>query len=654
MIESLLYIILAAIGLGFLIFIHELGHYWMARRVGMRVETFSIGFGKPVYVWEWQGVRWQVGWLPFGGYVKIAGMEPEENGDNEKISGGFYSKGPLARIKVVIMGPLVNLVFAFLAFTVIWVTGGRTKNYSEFTNTIGWVDLRSELYSHGVRPGDDITAYGTAQFSGAKDHIYAPITSDKEILVQGKHVDYKTGDKIPFAYRVNVYSNPLSLDEGIKTAGILSSASYLIYQPSSGKVAEDPTVEGSPMYGSGIEEGDRIVWVDGERIFSLMQLKHALNDHRVLVTVQRGSEVFLRRIPRVPIEELKLDYMTREELSDWQHEAHLGNKKFKKLYSIPYNITPFCIVEQKYNFIDKETEQEVFPHKLFSPIEEPLQPGDRIIAVDGVEVNYAYQLFAQIQERKVNIIVERDPQALAKANWIQGKDQFEKEVSFDDIELIANSIGSASPVRASSNLHLLNRVIPVKKSEIALSAEKQATLAEETQEEKKGIEAIENPEKRAQIMRLFEENQNRLMLGVPVRDRQVVYNPNPFDQFEIVFQEIWRTLTALLSGSLNPKWVSGPVGIVQIVQESWGISLHEVLFWLGAISLNLGVLNLLPIPVLDGGYILIFLYEMITRRKMKRKTMERLIIPFIVLVVGFLFYVTYNDITRIINHFFKM
>ncbi len=65
MIINLIYILLAILGLSFLIFIHELGHYWMARRVGMRVETFAIGFGKPIYSWVRDGVKWQVGWLLF-------------------------------------------------------------------------------------------------------------------------------------------------------------------------------------------------------------------------------------------------------------------------------------------------------------------------------------------------------------------------------------------------------------------------------------------------------------------------------------------------------------------------------------------------------------------------------------------------------------
>ena len=59
------------------VFIHELGHYWMARRVGMRVESFGIGFGRPIVTWLHNGVKWNICWLPFGGYVKIAGMEKE-------------------------------------------------------------------------------------------------------------------------------------------------------------------------------------------------------------------------------------------------------------------------------------------------------------------------------------------------------------------------------------------------------------------------------------------------------------------------------------------------------------------------------------------------------------------------------------------------
>jgi regulator of sigma E protease len=100
MIESFLYVLLAILGLGFLVFIHELGHFIMARRQGMKVEAFSIGFGKPIYSWEKNGVKWMIGILPFGGYVKIAGMSREGNLEPYEIPDGFYGKRPWQRIKV--------------------------------------------------------------------------------------------------------------------------------------------------------------------------------------------------------------------------------------------------------------------------------------------------------------------------------------------------------------------------------------------------------------------------------------------------------------------------------------------------------------------------------------------------------------------------
>src|ERR1700704_1985386 len=107
MIFSILYIIFAILALSFLIFIHELGHFIMARRVGMRVETFAIGFGKPIFSWEHDGVKWQIGWILFGGYVKIAGQDFDKDKDPYSIPDSFFGKSPLDRIKVAVMGPLV-------------------------------------------------------------------------------------------------------------------------------------------------------------------------------------------------------------------------------------------------------------------------------------------------------------------------------------------------------------------------------------------------------------------------------------------------------------------------------------------------------------------------------------------------------------------
>lgn len=652
MILSFLYVILAILGLSFLVFIHELGHYLMARRSGMKVEVFSIGFGKPIYSWQRQGVKWQIGWLPFGGYVKIAGMEPDDKRDPYEVDDGFFSKSPVDRIKVAFMGPFVNIVFALLAFSALWILGGREKNFNDYTHKIGWVDPKSELYIKGVRPGDEIVSYNGQPFQGSKDHLYGPMTSHGEIEVKGNKVNLHTKERVPFTYVVKPYSHPSSLEKDVLTSGILQSASYIIYDRVNGQ--DNPLPEGSPMEESGIGFGDRIVWVDGEPIYSMQQLSHILNDSRAFLTIQRDQEVIFRRVPRVRVEELKLDSEFKEELIDWQFEAELNNVKIPKLYTIPYNLNNQGVVEEQVKFIDRDKEEEAFPKHPFSVLEMPLEKGDKILAVDGIPVTYSFEILDHLQQRHVNVVVERDTQLAALPSYNQADALFDQEYRSEDLQQLVSQIGFPPfKTRSIGHLYLLESVVPKMRNQFRLSAESQAHLASEMQTQRKEIENIDDPEKRAYALHLLENRDKQLLLGLPmVQDHHVQYNPNPFQLFSNVFEEIWHTLGALFSGSLNPKWMSGPIGIVQVVHDHSMISMKEALFWLGAISLNLGVLNLLPLPVLDGGTICFALYEMGTGRRLKPKTMEKLIIPFAILLIMFFVFLTYNDLSRIFGGFF--
>jgi regulator of sigma E protease len=187
MIISFITTLLALFGLGFLIFIHELGHYFMAKKEKMNIEVFSIGLGKPFFSWMFQGVKWQLCYLPFGGYVKIAG---EKDQTTEHGADTFFGKTPWARLKVAIMGPLVNIVFALFLFGIIWLLGGKQESFSKHTRLIGYVDPSSELYKKGVRPGDEILSYNGQPFNGFKDLLYASVMKQKKVAIEGKSINY--------------------------------------------------------------------------------------------------------------------------------------------------------------------------------------------------------------------------------------------------------------------------------------------------------------------------------------------------------------------------------------------------------------------------------------------------------------------------------
>ncbi len=649
MVSVALLTILKIFALGFLIFIHELGHYFAARWVGMRVETFSIGILKPIYSWERNGTKWQICWLLFGGYVKIAGTESSDTTDPYTIKDGFFGKKPLERIFVAIAGPAANLIFALAAFTALWAMGGLNKNFSEHTHIIGWVDPQSELYQKGIRPGDEITAYNDADYNSIKDHIQMPMISGDTIAINGNKMDYATKERSPFSYRVDVYPHPILGVKGLKSAGISAPANYIIYDKLDGEKNE--INEQSPLAQSGLEYGDRIVWVDGNLIFSNVQLNKQLNDGRVLLTVMRNDKMLLRRVPRLEVQDLKLDQAYKDELTDWQYEAQLKNARLQQLYMIPYNLTNDGVVEGPFKLIDSELESRAFPSIPFSQTEEPLQEGDRIIAVEGEPVKQSYQILSLLQQLRVHVIVEKAPDASEKTAWDTADSEFDSGIDTESLGKIAASIGTGHTVKEAGNYRLLNPIVPISKADYLKSDKESARYLEAVKQREEEIANLADPQERAAQLKNLENEQNELILGIPnVQDRKVLYNPGPLQMFQEVVEEIWHFIKALFSMTLSVKWVAGPIGILQTsTSSSWGIG--NALNWLAFISINLGILNLLPIPVLDGGTIVLSTYEMITGHQMKPKTMERLILPFAIVLIGFFIFVTLNDINRLFNFF---
>jgi regulator of sigma E protease len=140
--------------LGVLIFVHELGHFVMARRIGVRVLTFSLGFGPKILSIRRGDTEYCVSAIPLGGYVKMAGENPEDS--RSGAADEFLSKTKWQRFQVLIMGPVMNLALAFVVMAFVLYQGAELPAFERQPVVVGSVVPDSVASQAGIQPGDRI------------------------------------------------------------------------------------------------------------------------------------------------------------------------------------------------------------------------------------------------------------------------------------------------------------------------------------------------------------------------------------------------------------------------------------------------------------------------------------------------------------------
>ncbi len=149
--------------LSVLVFVHEFGHFWVARRCGVKVETFSIGFGRRLFGFtDKHGTEWRFAWLPLGGYVKMFGdgdassgtmSDAAESMSAEERKGAFFAKPVGQRAAIVAAGPAANYIFAIIVLTGLFMSYGRPYTAPE----IGELADGGAAQVGGLQKGDRIT-----------------------------------------------------------------------------------------------------------------------------------------------------------------------------------------------------------------------------------------------------------------------------------------------------------------------------------------------------------------------------------------------------------------------------------------------------------------------------------------------------------------
>src|SRR5262245_4863742 len=157
--------------LGVLVFVHELGHFLAAKRVGIRVLKFQLGFNPTVVSFRRGDTEYGIGALPLGGYVKMAGDNPDETltgrGDE------FLSKSKWQRFQVLIMGPTMNLVLAFVLTAVVLYQGVEYPAFQDQPVVIGAVPADSPAAKSDIRPGDRVLSVADHDIDTWEQFFYA-------------------------------------------------------------------------------------------------------------------------------------------------------------------------------------------------------------------------------------------------------------------------------------------------------------------------------------------------------------------------------------------------------------------------------------------------------------------------------------------------
>lgn len=283
------------IALGVLVSFHEFGHFWVARRCGVKVIRFSIGFGKPIFSWtDKLGTEYAVAWIPLGGYVRMVD-EREDDVAEEDLPYAFNRKSVWKRIAIVVAGPAANFLLAMVAYWVMFVHG-----VSGVAAVVGEVLPGSIAERIGLKPGHEIVAVDGESISSLQQ------LQERLVLRIGE------SDKISFTVSTDGSRQELDLsgslgewDVDSKNPNLLRSIGLVPDYPQLLPIVGE-VIPGGSTERAGLQVGDRIVSADGipmDSWFKWVEYLQQRPDQTISLVVSRDGQNITAEITPVPFTE---------------------------------------------------------------------------------------------------------------------------------------------------------------------------------------------------------------------------------------------------------------------------------------------------------------------------------------------------------------
>jgi regulator of sigma E protease len=254
--------------IGILVFVHELGHFIMAKRAGVRVEKFSLGMGPKIFGFKKGDTEYVLSALPLGGYVKMAGENPDE--DPTGAPDEFQSKTVWQRAKIAATGPLTNIVLAFIIMPFVFMVG----TYSEGPAKVGYVEKGSPAERAGFVAGDvieEINGRSISDWTKALTLIAVNPDTDVRVIIE------RQGGKKTMTLRPD-----MATELKIGTSGLVPDMPAEI-----GKLKP-----GFPAEQAGVMVNDKIIAVDGKTIYHWIQFSTLVRDSKgskLTLTLERNG-----------------------------------------------------------------------------------------------------------------------------------------------------------------------------------------------------------------------------------------------------------------------------------------------------------------------------------------------------------------------------
>ena len=599
MLSSVNGVILAILALGFLIFIHELGHFLAAKRCGIRVDKFSIGFGPKLIGFKRGETEYCLSLLPFGGFVKM----PGENPDERTGAPGEFSSAPVEhRIFVAIAGPAMNIVFGIIAFSLVYMIVGDFIRKSTQTSQIGLVADDSPAKIAGIRPGDKIIAIDGKKIRTWEDLNTKILTHpEKELQVE----IIRDGQK------QKLYVTPELVNEkGIGAIGqirVSSRQEVLVH-----RVADD-----SSAAKAGIQPGDFIETINGEPIYHVPHF-----GYRIWQTsdwVEKAHQQFYRKIKYAQDNEISVGIrrpMVHLLSTDEQIKGVTKRKSLEtQILSLLLDIGHLSL-----NQIERQIDHER-PRLLraLSSLQKQklVELKDKFLVLN-LPVHWEITAIVQKEGEAANAGLQSGDQIMG----VNGE-----SVENFDLYPKLNELAQANPDQAIQ--------IKLRRDGEELAALLTPEVGDENVLNLGGLH--------------WQESLSGLTLTEPeeIKKYNIItgWGRGLAESWSIV-SKIGSTLNGLITRDISPRYLAGPIGIVHLTKRVAEASYLLFLKFVGFISINLAIINLLPIPIADGGQVLFFILEKLRGKPMS--TRKQLIIQqvSIVLIIGLFLYITWYDILR--------